>query len=112
MSKTIRRAVLAAAVAAGALTCAVPASAADSTVQASAPCGYIGYKGSNGHQPLYNHCGRYNVVVEVDHLFWQTTYACVKPGVHHLPQGSSQWRIIYADSDGRRCANPGPIARP
>lgn len=40
---------------------------------------YDGYQ-DNG-QPFYNHCGKGDIVIEVDHFFWQTTYNCVKPGI-------------------------------
>ncbi|MGW4528376.1 DUF6355 family natural product biosynthesis protein [Amycolatopsis sp. NPDC004378] len=90
----------------------VASAAAANTAAANAPCGYVGYEGSNGQQPLYNHCGNGDVVVQVDHFFWQTTYACVAPGVHELPQGDSQWRIIGAEYDGHTCSFPGPVEGP
>jgi hypothetical protein len=37
------------------------------TINARYPCGYDGYYG--GEQPLYNHCGRSDVVIRVHH-FW------------------------------------------
>lgn len=76
------------------------------------PCGYDGYDGSNGDQPLYNHCGRGDVVIRVHHFFWQKTYDCVAPGVHEIDQGNSQWRIIGAEYDGHICAMPGPVVGP
>lgn len=76
------------------------------------PCGYDGYGGSNGNQPLYNHCGAGDVVIQVDHFFWQTTYDCVAPGVHEIDQGNSQWRIISAEYDGHTCSIPGPVVGP
>lgn len=75
-------------------------------------CGYDGYDGSNGDQPLYNHCGRGNIVIRVHHFFWQTTYACMEPGVHEIPQGRSPWRIIGAEYDGHSCLYPGPLVGP
>jgi Family of unknown function (DUF6355) len=74
------------------------------------PCGYDGYYG--GGQPLYNHCGRTDVVIRVHHFFWQTTYDCVSPGVHPLDQGASQWRITGAEYDGHGCTMPGSIVGP
>lgn len=67
------------------------------------PCGYDGYAGSNGNQPLYTHCGRGRVEIKVDHFFWQKTYFCARPGTQEIPQGSSQWRIIGAEYDGKNC---------
>lgn len=66
-------------------------------------CGYDGYSGSNGNQPLYTHCGRGRVSIEVDHFFWQKTYFCASPGTRTIPQGTSQWRIIGAEYDGKSC---------
>ena len=66
-------------------------------------CGYDGYSGSNGNQPLYTHCGRGHVEIQVDHFFWQKTYFCASPGTQEIPQGSSQWRIIGAEYDGKSC---------
>jgi hypothetical protein len=66
-------------------------------------CGYDGYTGSNGSQPLYTHCGRGRVEIEVDHFFWQKTYFCAGSGTQEIPQGSSQWRIIGAEYDGKSC---------
>lgn len=81
---------------------------------ADVTCGYDGYDGSNGQQPLYNHCGHGSVVIEVDHLFWQTTYACMPAGTHEIPQGDSQWRIVGAEYDGHTCnfRYPMPIVGP
>jgi hypothetical protein len=70
---------------------------------AAASCGYDGYDGSNGNQPLYTHCGRVRVEIKVDHFFWQTTYFCAVPGTQEIPQGTSQWRIIGAEYDGKSC---------
>lgn len=67
------------------------------------PCGYDGYAGSNGNQPLYTHCGRGRVEIKVDHFFWQKTHFCAQPGTQEIPQGSSQWRIIGAEYDGKNC---------
>lgn len=75
-------------------------------------CGYDGYDGSNGDQPLYNHCGAKDIVIEVDHFFWQTTYDCVAPGVHEINQGDSRWRIIGAEYDGHACSSPGSVVGP
>jgi len=66
-------------------------------------CGYDGYDGSNGNQPLYTHCGKGRVEIQVDHFFWQKTYFCAAPGTQEVPQGSSQWRIIGAQYDGKSC---------
>jgi hypothetical protein len=74
------------------------------------PCGYDSYHG--GDQPVYNHCGKTDVVIRVHHLFWQTTYDCVTPGVHTLDQGTSQWRITSAEYDGHPCSFPGPVVGP
>jgi hypothetical protein len=97
---------------------AVPANAAETgRVAASAvaanvryPCGYDGFHG--GNQPLYNHCGRTDVVIRVHHFFWQTTYDCVRPGTHPLAQGTSQWRITSAEYDGHTCTIPGSVVGP
>lgn len=73
-------------------------------------CGYDGYQ-DNG-QPFYNHCGRTDIVIQVDHFFWQTTYDCVEPGVHRIDQGNSQWAIFSAEYDGHLCSYPGPVVGP
>lgn len=91
------------------LTCTGQAAASPS-VATQYPCGYDGYHG--GDQPLYNHCGRTDVMIRVHHFFWQTTFDCVTPGVHSLDQGSSQWRIISAEYDGHVCDIPGPSVGP
>ncbi|HEX5407453.1 MAG TPA: DUF6355 family natural product biosynthesis protein [Pseudonocardiaceae bacterium] len=114
MHRTVTTVVLAAALAlAGA--CTEPTTAAATSPFTSAaggqyPCGYDGYYG--GDQPVYNHCGRTDVVIRVHHFFWQTTYDCVSPGVHQLDQGTSQWRIISAEYDGHGCTFPGSIVGP
>jgi hypothetical protein len=69
--------------------------------QAGYACGYDGYTGFP--QPLYNHCGTGRVQIKVSHFFWQYTYFCAAPGTQQIPQGSSQWRIIDAVSDGKFC---------
>jgi hypothetical protein len=84
-------------------TTATPATVAS---HASPPCGYDGR--ING-QPTYNHCGRGSVVIEVDHFFWQHTYACMPRGVHVIPQGNSSWAIIGAEFDGHSCAYTQPV---
>jgi hypothetical protein len=95
---------------------AAPASAAiDNTLPTTTTspqyaCGYDGYQ-DNG-QPFYNHCGRTDIVIQVDHLFWQTIYDCVKPGVHRVDQGNSQWAIIGAEYDGHLCSTPGTVVGP
>jgi hypothetical protein len=66
-------------------------------------CGYDGYNGSNGNQPLYTHCGVGRVEIQVDHFFWQTTHFCAVRGTQEVPQGTSQWRIIGAEYDGKSC---------
>jgi hypothetical protein len=76
---------------------------AEVTVTTGHSCGYDGYTGSNGSQPLYTHCGRGRVEIEVDHFFWQKTYFCAGSGTQEIPQGSSQWRIIGAEYDGKSC---------
>jgi hypothetical protein len=77
-------------------------------VRASTPgCGYDGR--ING-QPTYNHCGAGSVVIEVDHVFWQHTYACMPRGVHVIPQGDSSWAIIGAEYDEHRCSYTQPIS--
>lgn len=69
-------------------------------------CGYDGHV--NG-RPTYNHCGRGSVVIEVDHLFWQHTYACMPRGVHTIPQGDVSWAIIGAEFDGHTCTYTEPV---
>jgi hypothetical protein len=101
---------------------AAPASAASastnlaggaSAAQAAAlPCGYLAYKGSPTDQPRYNHCGRGDIVLKVDHWFWQRTYDCVAPGVHYIDQGNSNFAIIGAEYDGHSCTFPGPVVGP
>lgn len=75
--------------------------------QSSLGCGYDGQV--NG-QPTYNHCGAGSVVIEVDHFFWQHTYACMPKGVHVIPQGDSRWAIIGAEYDGHSCAYTQPVS--
>jgi hypothetical protein len=87
-----------------------PASAVQSA--ASLPCGYLAYKGSPNGEPRYNHCGRGDIVLEVDHWFWQKTYDCVAPGVHYIDQGNSDYAIIGAEYDGHSCNWPGPVVGP
>jgi hypothetical protein len=78
------------------------------TVHASSTdCGYDGYV--NGYA-TYRHCGRGSVVIEVDHFFWQTTYACMPPGVYVIPQGNVSWAIVGAEADGNRCALTQPTS--
>jgi hypothetical protein len=88
-----------------AVALAIPQSAAAQTMvtATSVSCGYDGYDGSNGSQPLYTHCGRGPVEIKVDHFFWQKTYFCARPGTQEIPQGTSQWRIIGAAYDGKGC---------
>lgn len=81
----------------------VPGVASAQTTVSGFTCGYDGYDGSNGNQPLYTHCGRGRVEIEVNHFFWQTTYFCAVRGTQEIPQGSSQWRIIDAEYDGKSC---------
>jgi hypothetical protein len=76
---------------------------AQTTASTTASCGYDGYNGSNGNQPLYTHCGKVRVEIKVDHFFWQKTYFCAVPGTQEIPQGASQWRIIGAEYDGKPC---------
>jgi hypothetical protein len=89
--------------ASAAIGLAIPQSAAAQPTLTTAACGYDGYDGSNGEQPLYTHCGKGFVQIEVDHFFWQKTYFCARPGTQEIPQGTSQWRIIGAEYDGRGC---------
>lgn len=95
---------------------AVPAAAATTSANSAIvtgshyPCGYDGYQ-DNG-QPFYNHCGRTDIVIQVDHFFWQTTYDCVQPGVHRIDQGNSSWAIVSAEYDGHLCSYPGPVVGP
>lgn len=91
---------------------ATASSAATLTAAASTPCGYLAYKGSPTDQPRYNHCGRGDIVLEVDHWFWQKTYDCVAPGVHYIDQGNSSYAIIGAEYDGHGCNWPGPVVGP
>lgn len=90
---------------------AVPAASARPAT-AGLACGYLAYKGSPTDQPRYNHCGRGDIVLEVDHWFWQKTYDCVAPGVHYIDQGNSNFAIIGAEYDGHSCTFPGPIVGP
>jgi hypothetical protein len=76
-----------------------PASAQGTNVT-SASCGYDGYQ---NNRPLYTHCGKGRVEIKVDHFFWQKTYFCAVPGAQEIPQGTSQWRIIGAEYDGKSC---------
>lgn len=76
---------------------------AHTTAPSSFSCGYNGYSRSNGNQPLYTHCGTGRVEIEVDHFFWQETHFCATRGTQEIPQGSSQWRIIGAEYDGKSC---------
>lgn len=114
--RTVITAAICIAVASMGSVLATPASAAIngtlSTPATSAQysCGYDGYQ-DNG-QPFYNHCGRTDIVIQVDHMFWQTTYDCVKPGLHRIDQGNSQWAIIGAEYDGHFCSTPGPVVGP
>lgn len=80
-----------------------PAAAHPTIETLTAACGYDGFDGSNGDQPLYTHCGTGSVEIKVDHFFWQKTYFCAHRGTQEIPQGTSQWRIIGAEYDGRRC---------
>jgi hypothetical protein len=86
-----------------ALILLTPDSASAQVAAARVSCGYNGYDGSNGSQPLYTHCGKGRVEIQVDHFFWQKTHFCAKPGTHEVPQGTSQWRIIGAEYDGKSC---------
>lgn len=90
---------------------ATPAASARPAV-AGLACGYLGYNGSANDLPRYNHCGRGDIVLKVDHWFWQTTYDCVQPGVHYIDQGSSNFAIIGAEYDGHSCTMPGPVVGP
>jgi hypothetical protein len=90
---------------------ATPASTAHPAA-ASLPCGYLAYKGSPNGEPRYNHCGRGDIVLEVDHWFWQRTYDCVAPGVSYIDQGNSNYAIIGAEYDGHSCNWPGPVVGP
>lgn len=67
------------------------------------PCGYDGYISGGGGQPWYNHCGATRVEIQVDHVFWGTTYFCADPGEQAIPQGNNQWRIYSAEFDGKLC---------
>jgi hypothetical protein len=91
---------------------AAPAHATTVTPAASTPCGYLAYKGSPNGEPRYNHCGRGDIVLEVDHWFLQKTYDCVEPGVHYIDQGNSNFAIIGAEYDGHSCRYPGPVEGP
>lgn len=79
----------------------------DSPHIATLGCGYDGHV--NG-RPTYNHCGAGSVVIEVSHLFWQHTYACMPRGVHAIPQGDVSWAIIAASFDGNTCSTAYPTA--
>ena len=94
----------------GPATAATAAPAAPAS--AALPCGYLAYKGSPIDQPRYNHCGRGDIVLEVDHWFWQKTYDCVAPGVHYIDQGNSNFAIIGAEYDGHSCTFTGPVVGP
>lgn len=114
------RTLIAAGLASLALAVVAPVSASAATNNATEPapmvatshyqCGYDGYQG-NG-QPFYNHCGRGDIVIQVDHFFWQTTYNCVRPGAHRIDQGNSSWAIIGAEFDGDTCSTPGVVVEP
>jgi hypothetical protein len=86
---------------------AVISKAAPMVRQSSLGCGYDGQV--NG-APTYDHCGAGSVVIEVDHFFWQHTYACMPKGIHVIPLGSSSWAIIGAEYDGHSCAYTQPVA--
>ena len=75
-------------------------------------CGYDGYNGTAAGLPLYNHCGRGDIVLKVNHWWFQTTYDCVAPGVHYIDQGNSSVSITGAEYDGHSCAFPGPVTGP
>jgi hypothetical protein len=85
---------------------AEPASVALVNRAAALSCGYDGHV--NG-RPTYNHCGRGSVVIKVDHLFWQHTYACMPRGVHAIPQGNVSWAVIGAEFDGHTCTYTEPV---
>jgi|ERR1044072_4609371 hypothetical protein len=70
---------------------------------AGMPCGYAGYIEGGGSQPWYNHCGSTRVEIQVDHVFWGTTYFCAGPGEQAIPQGNNTWRIYSAEFDGKLC---------
>lgn len=91
---------------------AAPAAHAQPAAAAGLACGYLAYNGSANDLPRYNHCGRGDIVLKVDHWFWQTTYDCVQPGVHYIDQGSSNFAIIGAEYDGHSCNIPGPVVGP
>jgi hypothetical protein len=69
-----------------------------------------GYDGEVGGRPTYNHCGVGSVVIKVDHIFWQHTYACMPRGVHTIPQGNVSWAIDGAEYDGHTCTSGQPIS--
>lgn len=85
---------------------AEPANVTSVAGAAGLACGYDGHV--NG-RPTYNHCGRGSVVIKVDHLFWQHTYACMPRGVHAIPQGDVSWAIIGAEFDGHTCTYTEPV---
>jgi hypothetical protein len=83
---------------------------AEHTVVTRASTPGCGYDGRVNGEPTYRHCGTGSVVIEVDHVFWQHTYACMPPGVHTIPQGTSSWAIDGADYDGHTCSYTVPIS--
>lgn len=112
---TFRRtsAIAAAGIASLAISVGVPAMAqatlapaTDSPQAAAVACGYDGKV--NG-RATYNHCGVGSVVIEVSHLFWQHTYACMPRGVHAIPQGNVSWAITGASFDGHTCSSAYPV---
>jgi hypothetical protein len=76
-------------------------------LQSSLECGYDGRV--NG-QPTYNHCGVGSVVIQVDHIFWQRTYACMPRGARTIPQGNVKWAIDGAEYDGHTCTSRVPVS--
>ncbi|HEX3780317.1 MAG TPA: DUF6355 family natural product biosynthesis protein [Pseudonocardiaceae bacterium] len=95
----------------GTVAAVTPATASPSAAAGYA-CGYDGYNGSANDLPLYNHCGRGDIVLKVNHWWFQTTYDCVEPGVHYIDQGNSNLSITGAEYDGHSCTFPGPVGGP
>lgn len=99
----------------------IPSTAsAQVTANGGFECGYDGYDGSNGEQPLYTHCGKGRVEIKVDHFFWQHTYFCAVPGhpgdparrrplAHHRRRIQRQVLLTNAAGSGASLA-PGRVS--
>jgi Family of unknown function (DUF6355) len=70
------------------------------TPQGAAECGYMH---NWGETRQYDHCGRGDVEIKVNHMFGHDTFFCAHPGVQLIPQGDNSWVIMGAEWDGVRC---------